>query len=72
METMEDWDKMKEQIVEESSSKDNGNFLWHLVMEIRGQIEGDNSTSISHCRVLEFVAGIWEGMICELEKPWIM
>ena len=39
METMKDWDKIKEQVVEQPSLEDNKNFPQRLVMEIRGQIE---------------------------------
>ncbi len=38
MKTMEDWDKIREQVVEQPSLEDNRNFPQHLVIEIRGQI----------------------------------
>ncbi len=40
METIEDWDKIWEQVVEQPSPEDNGNFPRHLVMEIRGRMRG--------------------------------
>ena len=36
MKTIEDWDKIREQVVEQSSPEDNENFPQGLVMEIRG------------------------------------
>ena len=36
--TTEDWDKIREQVVEQPSPEDNGNFPRRLVMEIRGRM----------------------------------
>ncbi len=37
---MEDWDKIKKQVVEQPSPEDNRNFPQCLVMEIRRQMRG--------------------------------
>ena len=39
VETTEDWDKIREQIIEQSSLKNNRNFPRRLVMEIREQMK---------------------------------
>ncbi len=54
METTEDWDKIRERVVEQPSQEDNGNFLQRLVIEIRGQMGWDDNTSMFCCRVSEF------------------
>ncbi len=38
IEITEDWDKIREQVVEQYSLEDNRNFLWRLVIKIRGQM----------------------------------
>lgn len=35
MKMMEDWDKIRKQIIEQPNLKDNGNFLKRLVMKIK-------------------------------------
>ncbi len=40
VETTEDWDKIREQVIEQASLEDNGNFPRRLVMEIRGRMGG--------------------------------
>ncbi len=38
VETTEDWDKIREQVVEQPSPEENGNFPRRLVMKIRRRI----------------------------------
>ncbi len=40
VETTEDWDKIREQVVEQLNLEDNGNFARRLVIEIREQMGG--------------------------------
>ncbi len=40
VETTEDWYKISEQVIEQPSPEDNGNFPRRLVMEIRGRMGG--------------------------------
>ncbi len=40
METTEDWDKIRVQVVEQPSAEDNRNFPRRLVMEIKGRMGG--------------------------------
>lgn len=51
VETIEDEDKIKEQVIEKPGLENNRNYPLYLVMEIWGQIEGNNSISISYYRV---------------------
>ncbi len=40
VETTKDWDKIREQVVEQLSPEDNRNFSWRLVIKIRRRMEG--------------------------------
>ncbi len=40
VEITENWDKIREQVVEQPSPADNGNFPQHLAMKIRGRMGG--------------------------------
>lgn len=40
VETMEDWDKIREQIIEQPSPENNENYPQYLIIEIKRQIEG--------------------------------
>lgn len=54
---MEDWDKIKKQIVEQPNLEYNGNFPWYLMIEIRRQIGGDKNTIMFYYRVYKFDCG---------------
>ena len=49
---MEDWDKIREQVVKQPSPEDNKNFLQRLIIEIRGRMGGDDC-----CKVKKFGCG---------------